>query len=167
MTSGRPRTLWLLRHAHAHDARPGEAEADRELSPRGLERLALAAPRLARRLGRDSVVLYSPWRRALQTGEALAAALEGPRAVQCARLSRPPGPELLALLAALEAPDLVLAGHEPWLSELAHILLEAPPPGPLKRLGALELTGPRQPGEARLARLWSPRELREGPAGRS
>lgn len=171
MTSREPRSLWLLRHAHALDARPGEADSGRELSPRGRERLALAAPRLVERLGPEALILCSPSRRALQTGQALADALgspgDGARAVECGRLSRPPGPELLALLAALEAPHLVLAGHEPWLSQLAEILLGVPAPGPLKRLGAIELSGRRRPGKARLARLWRPRELREGPVGRA
>lgn len=170
MTSTEPRSLWLLRHAHALAAGPGEADADRGLSPRGRERLALAAPRLARRLGPGAVVLCSPWRRALQTGQAVADALASSgfeaRAVECARLSQPPGPELLALLASIEAPDLVLVGHEPWLSQLAGILLGAPVQRPLKRLGAVELTGGRHPGEARQSRTWTPRELRGDGSGR-
>lgn len=170
MTSTEPRSLWLLRHAHALAAGPGEADADRELSPRGRERLALAAPRLARRLGPSAVVLCSPWRRALQTGQALADALasSGPqaRAVECGRLSQPPGPELLALLASLEAPAVVLVGHEPWLSQLAEALLGAPAPRPLKRLGAVELAGARRPGEALLSRSWAPRELRRDGSSR-
>ena len=163
----RPRTLWLVRHAHAQEAREGQPDRERPLSDRGRERLLRAARALAPRLGSAPLVIASPWERAVATAEGLAGAATGARLVTTTRLSGPPTPSLLALLGALEAEAVVAVGHEPWLSDLANLLTGEGLNEPLKRLGAAELEGPLTPGEARLRRLWRPSELRSGPSARS
>lgn len=163
----RPRTLWLVRHAHAQQAREGQPDRERPLSDRGRERLLRAARALAPRLGSAPLVMTSPWERAAATAEGLAGAATGARLVTTTRLAGPPTPSLLALLGALEAEAVVAVGHEPWLSDLANLLTGEGLNEPLKRLGAAELEGPLTPGEARLRRLWRPSELRSGPSARS
>ena len=67
--------LYLLRHADAEDLRT--TDAARELTPKG-KRQAETVGACCQRLGlRPDVLLASPYRRTVQTAEAVAGALEG------------------------------------------------------------------------------------------
>lgn len=162
MGSPRKRSLWLLRHATAEPRAAWPEDHLRPLARRGHERLVAARPHIRSLTGEDPLVLHSPWRRAAETASALFGGPEG-RLVETPRLAAAPGPGLLGLLAELRERNVVLVGHEPWLSELAEVLTGAPLPGALKKLGLVHLAGSLAPGELSLERLWRPRELRQPP----
>lgn len=117
--------LLIVRHAIALPrGTPGVADALRPLTSRGKRRFESAAQGLARALPRPDAVLTSPWKRARQTAEILAAAY--------GRLETKDTPALaggtLEALARELAPypkdaTVALVGHEPWLSALLAQLL--------------------------------------------
>jgi phosphohistidine phosphatase len=150
--------LFLVRHAIAEDAAPGQPDAARPLSEQGRARFEEELRGL-RRLGVNfGQVRFSPARRALETAELLAALVEGELQVD-PLLAAAPGPQLLASLAG---DRLALVGHEPWLSQLAGLLVESDTlPPALKKGGLLELEGDPQPGGMRLVRSLEPAALRE------
>lgn len=120
--------LLLLRHAHAfeRDIERWPDDTLRPLTPRGRS-AEQRVGRLLRDLGlRPTLILSSPWKRAWQTAEIVAreaAPKVAPRA--CPALAMTPGSG--ALVRAIGAQDrkavVVLVGHEPWMSELASLLL--------------------------------------------
>ena len=67
--------IYLLRHAIAEDAAPGHPDSDRALTPEGRERLKRVLKRARAAAVAPSVILSSPYRRAVETaamaGEAL------------------------------------------------------------------------------------------------
>ncbi|MBI5365245.1 MAG: histidine phosphatase family protein [Planctomycetes bacterium] len=153
--------LWLVRHAEARDARPGESDAARALTERGV-RGARRLRRALRRLGASFDRLdHSPLLRAVETADVLAPLASATRVN--AGLAREPGPEFLSDLASEVARShvarLALVGHEPWLGQLAFWLVSGwsvrePARQPawlaLEKGGALRLRGEIAPGRMRL-----------------
>ncbi|MGD9904954.1 MAG: phosphohistidine phosphatase SixA [Vicinamibacterales bacterium] len=125
--------LYLVRHAVAALRGPDYPDdAERPLTPEGIERWRRAAAGL-RELGvAIDVVLTSPLARARETAEILVAALK-PRPTLTVAEALAPGrrpAEVLALIAKYAAAPrgaarLALVGHEPDLGELAARLLGA------------------------------------------
>ncbi len=121
--------LLLIRHALAaeHDPARWPDDALRPLVPKGRKRHA----RMARALGRAGYlperVYSSPWKRAWQTARITVEELGLDRSarVRCDALAAPPDLGAFARDLGDPAPDSVLAlvGHEPWMSELAALLL--------------------------------------------
>jgi phosphohistidine phosphatase len=108
--------LFVIRHAIAEDAEPGQDDASRELTEDGTKKMKKAV-RGMRELGVTfQRVLTSPWTRAVQTAELLRPLCDEPP-IPTALLTAPPRAELLAQIAEL-AEDTAVVGHEPWLSEL-------------------------------------------------
>jgi phosphohistidine phosphatase len=120
--------LLLNRHAHAGDRDPARwpDDHDRPLTDKG-RKVQLDVSRFLRK--RDltpTVVLTSPWTRALQTADIL---------VEVARVGRPPvpcpplaeEPDLIRLQDfAGRQPDqaiVAMVGHSPWMEDLASLLL--------------------------------------------
>jgi phosphohistidine phosphatase len=152
--------LFLIRHAVAVPAAPGQPDAARPLSPEGRERFA-AAVRGMRRIGlRFDRLHHSPWLRALQTAEALMPLVEI-ESVACPFLTRSPGDELLA---QISGERVALVGHEPFLSELlAWLVLSDRAQGPrfaVKKGGLAQLRGEPKPGAMQLLALLPPKALR-------
>ena len=112
--------LLIIRHAIALPrGAPGMPDADRPLTPRGKRRFESAAAGLARALPRPDAVLTSPWRRARQTAEILAAALGGKEPKDTPALAGGSVEALAHVLGTYPAGATVaLVGHEPWLSAL-------------------------------------------------
>lgn len=106
--------LWVVRHAIAAPALPGQSDEDRPLTPEGRAAFLPMVESLARQPIRPTAVLCSPLVRARQTAELLAPALGCPLHL-CEQLAEAPGAELLALIGAQ---DVALVGHEPWVSQL-------------------------------------------------
>jgi len=113
---------------------------------RGLERLGFRFERL----------VHSPLRRAHETAELLAPLVAG-ELEPSALLARAPGDELVASLAGEE---LALVGHEPWLTQLAGILIGAPAGLALKKGGVLVLEGKPRAGGMQLVQALAPATLR-------
>ncbi|MEO8706615.1 MAG: histidine phosphatase family protein [Kofleriaceae bacterium] len=108
--------LFVIRHAIAEDAEPGQDDASRELTEDGTKKMKKAVRGL-RELGVTfQRVLSSPWIRAMQTADLLRPLCDE-RPIATALLITPPRAELLAQIAEV-GEDTAVVGHEPWLSEL-------------------------------------------------
>jgi phosphohistidine phosphatase len=120
--------LYLMRHGHS--PAPAEAgvksDALRPLSDKGRRDASLMAQELVRRGGRPSFVLHSPLTRAVQTGQAAAAALKISAETFLPLDNTLPPDELLAelLKRAGGAEELLAVGHQPQIGELAALLLD-------------------------------------------
>ena len=119
--------LLLIRHADAGDRDPARwtDDADRPLTERGRKRQRKVAKRLRRRDLVPDLLLSSPWLRAWQTSGVTADVIGCDPPVACAALALPP---VLAAFATAVGPTtgdrlVALVGHEPWLGELASLLL--------------------------------------------
>ena len=117
--------LLIVRHAIALPrGTPGVPDAERPLTARGKSRFLSAARGIARVVPRPDALLTSPWKRARQTAEILAAAYGRLQPKDTPALA---SGSLEALARALSAhpqeATVALVGHEPWLSGLlAHLL---------------------------------------------
>jgi phosphohistidine phosphatase len=121
--------VYILRHGIAERARPGGADAERALTPKGRQKLREVL-RLARAVaGCPSLILTSPLVRAIQTAE-IAAALFAYRqeVVQTDALLPTAAPEEVwqELRSRKNEPEVLLVGHEPLLSQIIGYLLGAP-----------------------------------------
>ena len=64
-----PMQIYLLRHGIAEDASPGQADADRALTPEGIKRLREILKRARTASVAPTVIVTSPYVRARQTAE--------------------------------------------------------------------------------------------------
>jgi phosphohistidine phosphatase len=172
------RTLLLLRHAKSSRDDPGIEDFERPLAPRGRK----AAPRIGRLMReRDlmpALVLCSPARRARETWDLAASALDfdGPVRLD-KRLYLADSAALLERLRACpgRAQSVLILGHNPGLGELACRLTGRGPKRDLARLrrkfptGALAVLrfdaarwSEVEPGGGELALYAVPRELDDG-----
>lgn len=163
--------LFVVRHAIAEDAEPGQDDALRELTSDGARKFKRSVQGLREMRWQFTRVLTSPWTRAMQTAELLKPITFGPT-ISTELLCDKPRPELFALIAetVADAADdarhaTAVVGHEPWLSELvgwlafgdAHLGegLE------LKKGGVVWLEGTAVPGGMKLRAMLPPKVLRE------
>jgi len=121
--------LYILRHGIAVEpGTPGyETDADRPLTPEGERKLRQIADAMrALELSFD-LILSSPYLRARQTAEIVAATLGARKRLEMSDALTPSGSikKLVELLKRREpSPESVLlVGHEPYLSELISLLL--------------------------------------------
>jgi len=120
--------LLLIRHAHAGDRDPTRFPDDtlRPLSPKGRTAHRKVA-RALRDLGlMPGTIFSSPWLRAWETAGIVGRATR-PRIEPIATpaLASPPAMSRLGRALGPRTPDetVALVGHEPWLGELASLLL--------------------------------------------
>ncbi len=120
--------LLLVRHAHAgeRDSMQWPDDTQRPLTRRGRE----GARRMARRLREQrlipTLILASPWCRAWQSAELLAAFSDAKALpVELGALAMTPAiaPIARAIGPQDTAAIVALVGHEPWLGQLASLLL--------------------------------------------
>ncbi|MBZ5577272.1 MAG: phosphohistidine phosphatase SixA [Acidobacteriia bacterium] len=121
--------VYLLRHGIAEDAPPGKSDADRALTPEGRQKLRRVLGR-ARAAGVEpTLILASPYRRAVETAEVAVESLgyRG-KVVQTAALAPNAAPqEVWGEIRARRTEDSVLlASHEPLMSSLLALLLNSP-----------------------------------------
>ena len=112
--------LILWRHAEARDAKDGEDDLTRPLTPRGEKQAEKMAAWLNRYLPETAKVLVSPSVRTRKTADALGRKLRVVDALA-------PGAGAHQLLDAARWPDsrepVVLVGHQPALGQLAALLM--------------------------------------------
>ena len=119
--------LLLIRHADAGDRNPARwaDDTERPLSERGRKRHTRVAKRMRRQGLVPDLLLSSPWLRAWQTSALTADVVGCEPPTACAALAAPP--VLAAIAKAIGATTgdrlVALVGHEPWLGELAALLL--------------------------------------------
>jgi phosphohistidine phosphatase len=157
--------LLLIRHADAGDRDPAlwPDDTQRPITEKGRRRQRRVARRLKRRRLVPSLLLASPWMRAWQSAQVTAEYAGGPTPVATPALAGPP--DLEPLQQAIGRPGaeaiVVLVGHEPWLSQLASLLLTG-------EAGRLTIDFPKSgvlslscetfaAGRATLEALWRPK----------
>jgi phosphohistidine phosphatase len=129
--------VYLCRHAQA---RAGEPDELRELTPEGVEQAADLGERLATLPEPPRLVLTSPLVRARQTGSAIADAVGVNARVEEALA---PGATAEALIEALtgEIGPVATVGHQPDCSEIALSVLGRDPGFSVAGMVELELGG--------------------------
>ena len=121
--------LYLLRHgpAEERDATNARADRDRALTSEGRAKVKRIAEAMAAMELSFDRILSSPFVRARETAELVAAGLRPRRPVTlCDELAAEAEPaDLLPYLAGLKPvpQDLLLVGHQPYLGALAALLL--------------------------------------------
>ena len=118
--------IYLLRHGIADDVRPGGSDADRALTPEGKEKLRRV---LKRSRVTPSLILSSPYKRAVETAEVAAGVLGYQGKVVLIEALVPHGSPYDVwdeLRARKDETAVLLAGHEPLMSAIAAFLLNSP-----------------------------------------
>jgi phosphohistidine phosphatase SixA len=152
------RELILLRHAHAENARAGEADSTRRLSPRGIVEAQDAGHWLSAHKALPARILCSPSTRTHQT---LEYALGNVSPTIEPRIYAATAGELVALIDEnADAEQLMLVGHNPGFETLVALLatgqsgdFRGVPPG---GIAWLELDGVVEPGAGKLKAFWAP-----------
>jgi phosphohistidine phosphatase len=121
--------LYLFRHGIAEDGKPGSSDADRELTDEGRKKVAEVV-KAARKAGVEpSLIISSPYKRAAQTAAIAATGFDYSSGVLHTNTLVPHGsPEKVwsELRDHKDETAIVLAGHEPLMSELVAYLLASP-----------------------------------------
>ncbi|MEK1939809.1 MAG: phosphohistidine phosphatase SixA [Pseudomonas sp.] len=133
--------LWLLRHGEAFPEAPTDAE--RPLTPHGREEVLRSAVQLE---GRPiAAILASPYLRAQQSAELVRKAIGFRAAVGTAPWATPESDprEALSYLDEREEGEILLVSHNPFLGELAGLLIHGhrQQPVPLRTASLVELEG--------------------------
>ena len=153
--------LYLVRHAIAEEALPGQPDDTRPLSEEGVQRFREVVKGLKRLDIRFDRLYHSPKLRAVQTADLLKPALEGESEVT-PYLAEPPSTKLLK---TLQGTQVALVGHEPWMSQLCALLTlgdsEEAGAFVFKKGGVAHLEGHPKPGGMRLLALLTPKILRQ------
>ena len=119
----------MLRHGIAENAPPGKPDSERALTAEGREKLRRV---LLRAHGADvapTLILASPYRRALETAEVAVEVLGYPGKVVKTRALVPDASPFDAwdeIRKRPGEPAILLASHEPLMSSLAAFLLASP-----------------------------------------
>jgi phosphohistidine phosphatase len=124
------RLLTIVRHADASWDYPELSDFERPLSQRGRRDLPRVAFHALKQLGPPDQLISSPATRALATARAFAGAqgLSDAAITLQPRIYEASGAMLLSLVRALgdEHVHVMIFGHNPGLSELAHRLADCP-----------------------------------------
>jgi phosphohistidine phosphatase len=121
--------LLLVRHAQAEEQSATKYPDDtvRPLVPKGKKVQARLSKELRRRKLIPDKVFSSPWKRAWQTARILVEETGLPKSARVACEALAGAPDLASIaeeVGAVEADaTIALVGHEPWMSELAALLL--------------------------------------------
>jgi phosphohistidine phosphatase len=114
--------LLVLRHAPAQDkdeaSQQGVPDPERALTPDGATKMKRISRALARRVPEVSLLVTSPWRRAIETGDLLQKAFGRLQRLESEALIPGAGPDALVreLAAYASDPAVAVVGHEPHLS---------------------------------------------------
>lgn len=111
--------VYLFRHGIAEPAEPGQADADRPLLPKGIERTHQAAAGLAALMdAAPATLLTSPKQRAVETADILGEHL-AKKPVVLDALASEGFAAITQSLITMQAGSVMLVGHEPMLGEWA------------------------------------------------
>jgi phosphohistidine phosphatase len=118
--------LYLVRHSIAESFSPTGQDAGRRLSAAGIERARRMVAHLKSFHVSPSAIVASPYERAQQTASLLAEGLGFEESIEKDRRLIPTGNvrDVAALIQEFrELDELMLVGHEPWMSSAAALLL--------------------------------------------
>jgi len=159
--------LYLVRHGIAEEAAASGRDADRQLTREGREKMRRVAEGLKALGLRFDLILTSPYPRATETAEIVAAALGGAETRVLPELAA--GADISSLLAALrpyrQVDELALVGHQPDLGLLGSQVMTGAPslcPLVLKKgsVACFEIPTPRGSLRGELGWLLTPKQLR-------
>ncbi len=122
--------LYILRHGIASDGEAGQPDSGRTLTPEGRKKLRAMLHSVAAAGVAPSLILTSPYKRAVQTAQIAAAALGyGGELLRTNALVPGSTPQAVweEVRVHRDERQVVLAGHEPLLSATAGFLLGCPP----------------------------------------
>ena len=120
--------IYILRHGIAEEPKAGAPDSERALTDTGREKLRAVLER-AREAGvKPSLILTSPYKRALQTAHIAGQVLGCNKIVESEVLAPSSAPKAVweAICARRREPALLLAGHEPLLGMTVGYLLGVP-----------------------------------------
>jgi phosphohistidine phosphatase len=118
--------IYLLRHGIAEDGHAGAADSDRSLTPEGKKKLRSVLRAAAEAGVQPSLILTSPYRRALQTAQLAADVFKYQGDLLRTRSLEPssrPDAVWEEIRVHKDEPQILLAGHEPLFSALTAFLL--------------------------------------------
>jgi len=118
--------IYLLRHGIAEDGKPGRPDSERALTDQGKEKLRRVLSHADRQ---PSLILSSPYRRAMETAEIAAQVLEYEgKIVQTRALVPEASPYGVwdEIRQRKDEPSILLASHEPLMSSTVALLLGSP-----------------------------------------
>ena len=120
--------IYVLRHGMAEEVRAGTPDSERALTEAGRGKLRRVLDR-ARAAGvKPSLILTSPYRRALETAQVAGQVLGCGKVLECAALVPGSTPEEIwdAIRKRRREAAVLLSGHEPLLGLTVAYLLGAP-----------------------------------------
>ena len=120
--------IYLLRHGIAEDGKPGRPDAERALTEEGRDKLRRVLKRARSADCSPSLILTSPYRRAVETAAVAAEVLGCKQVLQTRALvpEAPPNESWEEIRAHKDEAAILLASHEPLMSSLASYLLRSP-----------------------------------------
>ena len=125
--------LYLLRHADAEKPDPHQDDSKRALTAKGEQQSRSVGNALLRLEVSFDAIFTSPYRRAMQTAEIVAGALESDELVEACKPLAPEGngADLVREIADRKPASVLLVGHEPDMSQFISTLLVGRPNLPL------------------------------------
>jgi phosphohistidine phosphatase len=121
--------IYLLRHGAAEMARRGHPDSERALTEEGREALRRVMRRAQAAGVQPGAILSSPYRRAVETAEIAAAALQFPDQIERTQALQPeasPYDVWEEIRTRHSERAILLASHEPLMSSLGALLLGSP-----------------------------------------
>jgi phosphohistidine phosphatase len=121
--------IYLLRHGIAEDAGPGRPDSERALTSEGRDKLRRVLKRARLAQAEPSVILSSPYRRALETADVAADVLGYKGKVVRTRALVPeasPSEAWDEIRSRHGEASILLASHEPLMSSMVAFLLNSP-----------------------------------------
>jgi phosphohistidine phosphatase len=120
--------IYILRHGIAEVGRPGRSDAERKLTDAGREKLRWVLDRARTASLKPSLILTSPYKRAVETAEIAAEILGCKNAIVQTDVLLPSSSAQAVWRELVNYRDndaILLTGHEPLLGEAASYLLGA------------------------------------------
>jgi phosphohistidine phosphatase len=120
--------IYILRHGIAEEAQAGKPDSERALTEEGRHKLRQVLERAATAGAEPTLILSSPYRRAVETARLASQLLECGEMLKTQALLPNSAPEDVwqEIRTHRQEKSLLLAGHEPLLSQVAAYLLGAP-----------------------------------------
>ena len=121
--------IHLLRHGTAEEGRSGGSDAERKLTEAGREEIRRAVECALKASFAPSLILSSPYVRAIQTAEIAAAVLGYQGTIIRTDALIPYGSPARVwdeIRGRQDETEILLAGHEPLMSQLAAYFLDSP-----------------------------------------
>ena len=150
--------IYLLRHGIAEDGAPGQPDSGRALTTEGKEKLRRVLKRARSADAAPSVILSSPYRRAVETASVAADLLEYEGKIVQTRALIPdasPHEAWEEIRARQNETAILLASHEPLTSALAAFLMGCPAlQGEMKKGALIRIDCDRFGHEPRAVLKW-------------